>query len=261
MYSVLIVDDEDVIRRGLKIALPWEEHGFTVVGAVSGSVEALQHLERSPVDVLITDIRMPRVSGLELGRVVCERYPQTKIVILSGYSSFAYAREAIQYRVFGYLLKPSKEAEIVELLGRLRTVLDDERRARRHEGHSPEVLDRTSGLDDEGSGRKVSRTVREATALVDRDYASGISLQTLSRELAVSAAHLCRIFRRELGCSFKEYLRDVRMVKAKELLGGSHLKVYEVARKVGYDDPRYFSETFKERTGLTPLEYRNRASP
>lgn len=127
MYRILIVDDEEIIRLGLKQAIEWEQIGFTIAGIAGSAFEALKFMEQNPIDVVLTDIRMPRMSGLELARCVTQRYPHIKIVILSGYSDFHYAQEAINYSVFAYLLKPSKEQDIINVFGKLKGVLDQER--------------------------------------------------------------------------------------------------------------------------------------
>lgn len=118
-YSILIVDDEDVIREGLKQVVAWEKLGYSVVGTVSSGEDALRFLEDHAVDVLLTDIRMPRISGIELARLVKANYPETSVVIISGYDNFSYAQNAIRYGVYHYLLKPCAEEEILEVFGRL----------------------------------------------------------------------------------------------------------------------------------------------
>jgi len=129
-YRILIVDDEYVIREGLKQVVSWESLGFSIAGAVSSGEEALQFLESRPVDVLLTDIRMPRISGIELARLVKVQFPETQVVILSGYDNFSYAQNAIRYGVYHYLLKPCAEEEIIEVFNRLRRELEKNREHR-----------------------------------------------------------------------------------------------------------------------------------
>jgi len=118
-YSILLVDDEEVIRKGLEHVVAWEDLGYTVVGAVASGEEALRFLEKEPIDVILADIRMPRISGIELARLVKLNYPETRVVILSGYDNFSYAQNAIRYGVYHYLLKPCAEEEIIEVFTRL----------------------------------------------------------------------------------------------------------------------------------------------
>ncbi len=123
-YTILIVDDEEVIREGLKQVVSWETLGYHISGAVPSGEEALRFLERNPVDVVLADIRMPRISGIELARLVKLNYPDTRVIILSGYDNFSYAQNAIRYGVYHYLLKPCAEEEIIEVFTRLHGEID-----------------------------------------------------------------------------------------------------------------------------------------
>ncbi len=125
MYRLIIVDDEEVIRNGLVHVVDWESLGFTVVDTFPNGNAALAYLRKNAVDVVIADIRMPRLSGLDLARVLMTEQPETLVVILSGYDHFRYAQEAIDLNVFSYLLKPVKEPDIYEVFARVREQLDD----------------------------------------------------------------------------------------------------------------------------------------
>ena len=106
MYKVFIVEDEVIVREGLRDNIPWEQYGFSFVGEAADGEVALPLIRRARPDVLITDIRMPFMDGLSLCRVVKEELPDIQIVILSGYDDFEYARRAIEIGVEKYLTKP-----------------------------------------------------------------------------------------------------------------------------------------------------------
>jgi len=127
MYSLLIVDDEEIVRRGLAETLDWESLGFRVSGTARNGKEALDILECGGVDAVLADIRMPHMSGLELAAEIRVRHPDTRVVILSGYDDFEYARTAIEQDVFSYLLKPLREERAFEVFTRLKNALDGER--------------------------------------------------------------------------------------------------------------------------------------
>ncbi len=120
-YQVLIVDDEEIVCRGLAQFVKWQNYGFTVAGTAYSADEALAVLARTPIDVVFMDIRMPGKSGLELLQIIQKQYPQIKSVILSGYSDFSYAQEAIRCGAVDYLTKPVVLKDIEALLDRLRT--------------------------------------------------------------------------------------------------------------------------------------------
>ena len=139
MYRLIIVDDEEVIRNGLRSVVDWEALGFTVVGTFSNGNGALGYLRQQKVDVVLADIRMPHLSGLDLARILMIDKPETVVVILSGYDDFQYAQEAIDLNVFKYLLKPIKEPQLTEVFGKIRDSLDN-REPRVDTGHRLEAL-------------------------------------------------------------------------------------------------------------------------
>ena len=105
-YTVIVADDEDELREAVCMMTPWQDFGFCLVGSASNGLDALQLVEKHEPDLLITDIRMPFISGIELARQVREIRPATNIAFLSGYDDFEYAQQAIQYNIISYMLKP-----------------------------------------------------------------------------------------------------------------------------------------------------------
>lgn len=147
MYKLILVDDETEMREGLKEVIPFEKLGFTVVGEASNGVEALQLCEQQEPDLVITDIRMPLMDGLTLCRKAHALLPTIQCIILSGYDDFEYARQAIEIKTMGYLLKPISSGDFVEMLQKTRAALDedfarrkDETRLREHFRESMPVL-------------------------------------------------------------------------------------------------------------------------
>lgn len=106
LYTVVVADDEDELREAMCTMIPWEELGYRLVGSASNGLDALQTVEERQPDLLLTDIRMPFISGIELARQVREVRPATNIAFLSGYDDFEYAQQAIQYNIISYMLKP-----------------------------------------------------------------------------------------------------------------------------------------------------------
>lgn len=124
-YRVLLVDDEALIREAIRENIPWEEMGFVLVAACENGREALEHMKQEPPDLLLTDICMPFVDGMELVRYAHEHCPDTKAIIISGYDEFEYAKKAVKYQVMEYILKPITAAELTEVLERARRELDE----------------------------------------------------------------------------------------------------------------------------------------
>lgn len=184
-YTLLIVDDEALIRRGLSQIIPWDEMGYELVGAVSDAQQALQILERKRVDVLLTDISMPEMNGLELIEKAKEYNPDLKSVIISGYSQFDYAWEAIQLKVENYILKPLDPDKIQDIFIRLKENMEKENRGKRREYEIYPIKELDSNLNlliqclEQGSEEEVT-----------------IALQTVFSE--------CRTFHSQ---NIKEYMR------------------------------------------------------
>ena len=124
MYKVIIADDERIVLEGLKNTFDWRNFGFEVCGLAENGKEALEILEKTKSHVVITDIKMPDLDGLELTRIIKERHPLTHVIIISAYNDFEYAQKAIKYGANGYLLKPLKEIELSELISKVKAELE-----------------------------------------------------------------------------------------------------------------------------------------
>ncbi len=127
MYNLLIVDDEDIIRNGLANTIDWAGMGFSVAGTASNGKEALILAEQFAPDVILADIRMPGMTGMELAAKIHEENPGIYIVILTGFDEFEYAKESIDYDVFSYLLKPYSNEKLAEVFAKLKSELDEKK--------------------------------------------------------------------------------------------------------------------------------------
>jgi two-component system response regulator YesN len=126
MYKIVIIDDEKMIREGLVNTMPWKEMGIKVVGSANNGQTALEIIREKKPHIVLTDIRMPKMDGLQLIRTLREEMPMLKIVILSGYDDFSYAQQAIKYDVVDYLVKPVEAEVLQELMEKLKMDLDRE---------------------------------------------------------------------------------------------------------------------------------------
>lgn len=128
MLKVFLVEDETLIREGLRDRIPWEQYGFRFVGEAGDGEMALPLIRKTRPDVIITDIKMPFMDGLELSRIVKEEFPKTKILIVSGYDDFEYAREALTIGVDQYILKPVTRMNLRKVLEELKEKIEQEHR-------------------------------------------------------------------------------------------------------------------------------------
>lgn len=130
MYKLLIVEDERAIAQGIAKSNPWEEWGFEVIGICANGEEAVAFIEKEAPDLVLSDIRMPKMDGIALMQYLNAQYPEIKIVILSGYNDFEYLQMAIRSHVAEYLLKPTLLEEFEQLFRKMKSVLDEEQRQR-----------------------------------------------------------------------------------------------------------------------------------
>lgn len=245
--KLIIVDDEPKIRKGLFKLLEAQE-GFQITGVFEDVRTALKALYELEADVIITDIKMPEVSGLELIRQIRERNLNIRIIILSGYSNFSYAQKAIELGVTRYLLKPTDPRELLSVLRELEQELFPE-------SHKKEEMQDHFA---EGENEVGNLLVLKAIQYIAVHYGGRITLKDMAGELHLSPNYLCELFKRHTGKNLMEYVTEYRMQKAKSYLNHVEYKVADVAEMVGYKEAKYFSSAFKKEYGITPLEYRNR---
>ena len=121
LYKILLVDDEEEIRTSIIKKIDWEKNGFTVIGDAENGKDALEKSEQLEPDVVLTDIRMPYMDGLELAAELRRLHPSIKVVIFSGYDDFEYAKQAIQLNIIEYILKPVNARELTDILVKIKT--------------------------------------------------------------------------------------------------------------------------------------------
>ncbi|MEY8353709.1 response regulator [Lachnospiraceae bacterium 54-53] len=247
--KLMIVDDEPKIRKGLLKLLAAQE-GWEVTGVFEEVRSALKALYELEADVIVTDIKMPEVSGLDMIRQIRERNLDLRIVILSGYSNFSYAQKAIELGVARYLLKPTNPKELISVLKELEKDLGFGETAPGR-GMEPDRLP-------EGEGEIGNLLVVKAIQYIEVHYGGKITLKEMAEELHLSPNYLCELFKRHTGKNLMEYVTGYRMSKAKTYLNHIEYKVADVAEMVGYKEAKYFSSAFKKAYGITPLEYRNK---
>ncbi|MEH7385774.1 response regulator [Bacillus sp. JJ1521] len=357
---MVIADDECLIRKRLIETIDWKELGITVCGAASNGIEALELVKKESPHLLLTDIRMPGLSGLELIEKMVDVNKGMKTIILTGFSEFAYAQQAIKLGVHDFLVKPIDEKELMKSIKKITTEIQKQNEEKmrlqilsvlkgdkeymdesfQDDSHyfiqyrlltfeSEDLIDSTFlddlqyqnimlenkhgigilyNLDNEelnkvkkifeeykmfGGCSQLSSNPQELQVLytqanIARDqsriegkpgclffeqidnpiqmkemldvihshYHEQITLHDLANRFYISDSYLSRIFKQYTGKNFIDYLTDLRISKAKELLHHSTLKTNEISKSVGYADQRYFSQIFKKFTGHTPSEFK-----
>lgn len=383
MDKVLIVDDENLTRLGLKETVDWASLNLEVVGDAPNGAIGLEMARSLKPDLIISDVRMPVMDGLEMAKALFDEGADTAVIVYSGYRDFEYVHRAFDSGVAAFLLKPIDNAE---LSSRIREVMQKLKQKRignfyqgqfeknapilkkqllesllktndasfaerlsalgvtvpktgyvlvcKTKGDAGELLSAackelvefenitevyegfgvliTSAADEtflratvtkalrrltkrtdtrfsvgiaaidgdvanafgvaversksllfsavnavatDTSGVQFKTLVRDALKIIETEYDKDLSIKYVAKKLLVSESHLMHEFKEQTGKRFNECLMEFRILKAEELLTSGKLRVNEVARAVGYGDPRYFAQVFKEQTGMPPSEY------
>lgn len=243
--KVMIVDDEVIVRNGVRDCVDWDMYGFEISGSYDNALNAIKALEETPSDIVITDIKMPMMDGLQFAKNCRDKGIGSKFIILSGYDDFKYAQEAIRYGVEGYILKPIKEEELLDVLGTIK------------HRYFKEECEETSMLKLDRA--KYSKTTRDIVDYVKRNLDNEeLSLKWIADNLLfMNSGYLSKLFLRETGYKFSTFLLILRMEKAVQLLKKEEeLSIYEIALMTGFgNNPQYFSTVFKKYYGRTPKEY------
>lgn len=254
--KLLIADDEAVIRRGL-ISLDWKSIGVTEVYSVANGMEAKELLNETPIDLVIFDIQMPGFSGLELAQMVKERSLDTAVVLLSGFSEFEYARSALKYGVYEYLLKPVSPMELMETMRDVKQRLEQKRfeaeLLNKKEGYGV-VHDAVSQVN--GLFVQTPSAIKSILIEIAQNYDQNITLTDLAQKYHFSESYISRKIKKETGYSFVDILNGIRLMCAANLLKQGE-KISVVCEKTGFKDQHYFSQLFKKIFGCTPSNYRN----
>ena len=243
--QLLIVDDERMIAGSLSRMKVWAEKNIYVVGTASNGKEALDIIKRQQIDIMITDIQMPDMDGLELLQTVNKQNPEISVVVISGYEKFQYARDALKYKAKGYVLKPIDVDELLEVIDEIMY-------------ESQETRDLTEPINQEDNLHRSyhEKLISQAKVYIEQHLDQPISLNEVASHFYLSPHYFGQIFKNNVGENFTAYLTGLRMNKACELLKNVDLKNYDISRQIGYIDVKYFTKQFYRTFGVTPKEFR-----
>ena len=241
MLRVLVVEDEEMIRKGIVLTVDWTALDCVVVGEAANGVQGLEAARRLNPNLIITDLKMPQMDGIEMLRALRAEGCKAYVIILTAYDNFSYAQSALRLGAVDYLLKPFHDGDLENAVTRIQ-------QRRRPAAEATPI----------GAARKgdKSKYVLEAMDYISKHYNEpDISVGTVAQSLNISEGYLSHTFKKETDYTLLNYLTRYRIHKAMELLKDCRVKVYEVAEQVGYRDIAYFSATFKKYAGISPSEY------
>ncbi|UOQ87260.1 response regulator transcription factor [Gracilibacillus salinarum] len=247
---ILVVDDEPKSRQGIKKTIERTYIDQFQVITANDAKEAMERIDHQKVHVLITDIRMPEVSGLELLKQLKTKAQEPVVIVVSAYSEFDYAHEALELGVVNYLLKPiAKE----KLMNAIEKAIDVEKQ-REETGIFSKMID--GKLLEMQQKSKYSPGVEHALDYIEQHFDKELTLKQVASEVHLNASYLSALFKEELQITFSEYVTRKRIQEAKKLLLSTNLTIAEIAEKTGYHTSKYFIKLFKQYENLTPNSFR-----
>lgn len=248
MIQILIADDEYMEREMLSGILEGRFGSEALVRMAENGRQAIDIATFWKPDVVLMDIEMPGINGIDAARRIVEVRPGVKLIFVTAYGVFTYAQEAVKLEACDYILKPVQAEEVLRAVCR---ALGQAESHRQLQEMAPQMQDPRAGSDKTSAlmGR-VQEYLRHNYMLCD------ISLDSVSAIAGINASYFSSLFKRHMGVNFVDYLTDLRMQAAKELLEDPLRSAAEVASLVGYENASYFTRAFKKKTGMTPTEYR-----
>lgn len=247
IYKVVVAEDEPLILGNVVRKITEMNIGFQVVGSADDGKAALELVEAHSPDVLVTDIRMPVMDGLELLKIMASRHPNMKKIVISGYDDFKYAQQALKYEAADYLLKPLKMEELLEAFSRIRISLDAQR---------SQIKQNLLKLKD-GYSYSTEEIARLVETYIKENYTQEINFDLISQNFNFNSSYLSKIFTKHIGENPSKYLITLRINKARHLLANNReLSIKEIGELVGYPNQFYFSRIFKSVVGKSPASYR-----
>lgn len=354
MFNLAIVDDEVLFRQFLKKAISWEEMGFKICWEARDGEEALKLIKKTIPHLMLVDITMPFIDGIELTKRIKAEYPAINIILVTGHEEFEYARAALRLGVSDYILKPFSSEELRETIEKVKEELERENtwifsslspsssdnfyyprsfydnfiielRMLNHKFIKKSIDDIFANIEannlssdyiygictslislglaylsennitteqcfgkefapfnklkqlktllevnhyikdffntiitfrEANKPSKTKNLVEKTKRYIDENYSnSDLCLDFICRHVYVNESYLRGVFKKEIGLTISDYITQVRMNKAKELLSKGNIRYSDLSEAVGYNDASYFSKCFKKYFGLTPKEY------
>lgn len=252
MLKVFLADDEPWVLLGLKNLIDWGRSGFVICGEATDGVKAWERICRMKPDLVLSDIQMPGLTGLQMIEKLREAELDAEVVVVSGYSEFEYAQSALKLGCMDYLLKPVEEEALLDCLDKVRERISRRRSPWKPESTAPPA---DSGRLGEKAYQSERRLAQEIIRYIHAHFAD-INQTELAAQFCLSPSAVSQIIKKHSGKTYGEQLLDVRMQKAQELLRNSNDSIEAIAEKVGYHDYFYFLKVFKKAAGISPTEFR-----
>lgn len=258
MLRLLIADDEVIERQVLYKTLQKNIGGRCRIYQASNGREALRIYKEEKIQIVILDIEMPGINGIEAAQKIREEDKECCIIFLTAFDEFSYAKKAITVRALDYLLKPYDEQELMLVVEEAMHIAWE----RQKDGAGEERAEDEAAVPlvqeeaEEGGHIRLSKVASLISDYIHANYMYDISMQDAARAMNYSEAYFCKLFKQSFDQNFTSYLTQFRVEEAKKMLEQPTVNVKEIGKAVGYGDSNYFAKVFKRITGQSPTEYR-----
>ena len=265
MIRLLIADDEKLEREALAELVQRRFEREVVLEVAENGRKAADTAVLWGADLILMDIEMPGMSGLDAARAVLAQRPSCRVIFVTAYSLFQYAHEAVHLGACDYLLKPVDPDELEASVRRAMRQIETERKleelaAARPQPEQTETEEEAEDAPEESENSQTALVMAHVRRYLEDNYMFDLSLDSVGEILHISPAYLSAQFKKYQKMNFLDCLTELRINAAKELLTDPFRSSAEVASMVGYEDASYFARAFKKRTGMTPTQYRRQAS-
>ena len=272
MYRVLLADDEQIERMALARRLMRRFGDILQISEATNGKEAVELYQKEHSQIIIMDISMPELNGVEAAEQIRSMDEDCVIVFLTAYDEFSYAKRAIVIRALDYLLKPCDEEELAAVMeeamrltdkavhnkenptGNRAEMTEAEKEAEKRREQWPWNPDAEAPKDPETE--RMNQVAEKIRTYIRENYMNEISMQDAARQFNYSDAYFCKLFKQCFDQNFTSYLTNFRINEAKRLLKDKNISIKDAGMDVGYYDSNYFAKVFKRVTGMIPSEYR-----
>jgi len=263
MIKVMIIDDEYLIRNLIKNCIDWKEIGINIIAEASNAVEGLNLINKEKPNIILTDINMPMTDGLDMSKIILEKYPDIKVIVITGYNEFEYAKRSIRIGISDFILKPIDEEELRNSVLKLKKeILDEHSKTKEYKDIKEKMItfNNIINLNDNYESKDKALNVEQIKKFIVKNISNqDLSLKLVADYFYVNSSYLSRIFKEKTEETFSEYIMNTKMKIAIEMLNNSNAKAYEISKKIGIDDPNYFSNWFKKYIGVSIKEYKKQS--
>lgn len=250
LYNLLVVDDEKYIANSISDMLRKEFPDELNVLTAHIPKQAIEIASEQVIDILVTDIEMPGMDGFELSLRLRELHSHLHCVLLTAYNNSDYMLKAFRHDIVDYVLKLEDSEALKDAVRKaLRRVHKEKQPAGFLYSH-PEPAPRLE------TGNEYDVLLARIFDYIEKNIDQDLSLIKIAEHVNFNSSYLSRLFKKAYGKTLSEYIWEYKLIKAKEMLSNSNLKINEIAVKLGFESRTYFARFFKRMTGITPKEYR-----